>query len=78
MAFNSYAYHANRTRREAWDYLAQARALRDQLHAGDRWRSPESLREGIANRVTLARLNMQQSLTYRRLRQLQRERRGRA
>lgn len=76
MAFNSYAYHANRTAKEAWAYLAQARQVREQLRAGDRWRSPESLRETLNNRILLARLNMRQSLTYRRLRQLERDRKG--
>ena len=73
MAFNSYAYHANRCAREAWDYLAQARDFRDRQGRGEAfsWERP------VQSSVQLARLSMHQSLTYRRLRQLQRQRTGR-
>jgi hypothetical protein len=73
MAFNSYSYHANRTAREAWDYLAQARDVRDRQRRGDAysWERP------VDCSIKLARLSMHQSLTYRRLRQLQRERTAR-
>lgn len=34
MAFNSDTYHANKTAREAWGYLAKARACRQRVAAG--------------------------------------------
>lgn len=75
MAFNSYAYHANRSASAAWNYLAQARALKARVAADEAydWESPR-----LAFLVSMARSNMRQSLNYRKLWKIGREMRGRA
>jgi hypothetical protein len=58
MAFNSHTYHANRYRREAWAYLAQARDIKARVLAGTAY-SWEAAR--IPTMVQLARITLKLS-----------------
>jgi hypothetical protein len=69
MPFNSTTYYLNKHAREAWAYLAKARDLRDRQKRGEPIHPWES---GIDFNVRMARSSMKQSLTYRRIREIQR------
>lgn len=73
MAFNSNSYHANKSARRAWEYLAEARAMRERQQQG----TARSWERPVEDSVKLARSHMRSALFYRRMRQLQRERIGR-
>jgi hypothetical protein len=62
MAFNATTYRANKTRKQAWAYLAQARDIKARAARGEAydWETPR-----IASCVKLARLEMHLHLSYR-------------
>lgn len=66
MAFNSNSYYANKYARQAWAYLAEARAMRERERQG----TARSWERPIESSVKLARISMRQSLGWRRLRQI--------
>lgn len=50
MPFNANTYRANKYRREAWAYLAEARAIKARVAAGSEWERPR-----VGTMVKLAR-----------------------
>jgi len=71
MPFNANTYHANRARREAWDYLAKARELKARAAVGEayEWELPR-----ISVFAKLARLSMHSHLNWRAIAKLDRDR----
>jgi hypothetical protein len=69
MPFNALTYYANKNRREAWRYLAQARDIKARSAAGTayEWEKPR-----IKTMVDLARNAMRISLNYRRIAEIDR------
>jgi hypothetical protein len=69
MPFNSRSYHRNKERRQAMEYLAEARTWKQQLVAGtlDFPSTPERVTERIASRVKLARLHWKTYLGHLRM-----------
>lgn len=64
MAFNAISYRRNQARRQAWAYLAEARAIKQRIAAGEAysWEAPM-----IESRVKLARIAMHMHLSFRRI-----------
>lgn len=65
MPFNADTYHADMKARQAWQYLADARRIRDMIKSGNPVYAGEASRVGTL--VELARLFMHLSIGYRRL-----------
>jgi hypothetical protein len=63
MPFNSDTYHANKSRKDAWAYLAEAREIKERAARGEAY-DWEVAR--ISTLVMIARGNMHRSLMFRR------------
>jgi hypothetical protein len=71
MAFNAHTYRMNQYRKEAWAYLAEARAIKAAVAAGDSFAIRFNA-DRIPSRVFLARNSMRLFRSQRTLRNLSR------
>ena len=73
MAFNSDTFRANKARREAWNYLDEARDIKARVKTGEAYDWEEGR---IATKVKLARLHMHDHLCWKRIRELSKQKRA--